>query len=129
MNNELFNGFGNGIFDELLGRNNMKANVRDNGKAYEVDVELPGFRKDGIHLSYDNDTLNVNAVHDLQKDQSNDEGTIISQEINSSSVARSFYLPDVNISEITANYNGGILSINLPKADKDEGNDNHIEIN
>ncbi|TPR12933.1 Hsp20/alpha crystallin family protein [Apilactobacillus timberlakei] len=130
MTNELRNG----AFDMLdpmesffgdFGKNftntsKMKTDVIENDKSFEVNAELPGFKKADIDIDYRNDTLSIHAVHDLNKDQKDKDGQLIRSERTSSNVSRAFYLPNVENDKISASYDGGILKINLPKEAKDK---------
>ncbi|UQS84600.1 Hsp20/alpha crystallin family protein [Apilactobacillus apisilvae] len=98
----------------------MKTDVVENDNNFEVNAELPGFKKNNIDLDYRNDTLSIHAVHDLNKDQKDKEGQLIRSERSSSNVSRAFYLPNVENDKISASYDGGILKITLPKEAKDK---------
>ncbi|WP_105956621.1 Hsp20/alpha crystallin family protein [Apilactobacillus quenuiae] len=124
----------NGAFDMLdpmenffgdFGKNfantsKMKTDVIENDNSFEVNAELPGFKKNDIDLDYRNDTLSIHAVHDLNKDQKDKDGQLIRSERSSSNVSRAFYLPNVENDKISASYDGGILKITLPKEAKDK---------
>ncbi|CAI2609784.1 Hsp20/alpha crystallin family protein [Apilactobacillus apinorum] len=112
---DFFGDFGKNFFNSVAG-NQMKTDVIENEDNYVVSSELPGFKKDDIHLDYDNDTLSIHASHNLNKEDTNKEGKVLRKERTSSNVARSFYLPDVEIDQISAKYDGGILKIELPKS-------------
>ncbi|MCX0326018.1 Hsp20 family protein [Apilactobacillus kunkeei] len=67
-------------------------------------------------MNYENDTLTIHAIHDLNKEQKDEDGKLIRSERTSSDVSRSFYLPDADTSKIGAKYDGGILDIMVPKS-------------
>ena len=50
-------------------KNLMKTDVREHDDSYEVDIELPGFHKDEVHLSLENGYLNISAAKGLDKDE------------------------------------------------------------
>lgn len=109
---DFFNGFGN----NMANVNKMKTDVIEHDKDYQVNVELPGFKKEDIDLDYRDDTLSIHAVHDLNKESKDDNGKLLRRERTSSDVSRAFYLPNVEADQINAGYDGGILSITLPKS-------------
>ncbi|MGQ2283060.1 Hsp20/alpha crystallin family protein [Apilactobacillus kunkeei] len=127
MANELRNNVFNEFMDPMsnffdgLGRNmaissKMKTDVIENDDEFEVKAELPGFKKEDISINYENDTLTIHAVHDLNKEQKDEKGKLIRSERTSSDVSRSFYLPDADTDKIGAKYDGGILDIMVPKS-------------
>lgn len=131
MANELRNNVFNDFMDPMtnffdgLGRNmvnssKMKTDVIENDDEFEVKAELPGFKKEDININYQNDTLTIHAIHDLNKEQKDEDGKLIRSERTSSDVSRSFYLPDADTDKIGANYDGGILDIMVPKSAEKE---------
>lgn len=127
MANELRNNVFNDFMDPMsnffdgLGRNmvnssKMKTDVIENDDEFEVKAELPGFKKEDININYENDTLTIHAIHDLNKEQKDEDGKLIRSERTSSDVSRSFYLPDADTGKIGAKYDGGILDIMVPKS-------------
>ncbi|WP_353485671.1 Hsp20/alpha crystallin family protein [Apilactobacillus waqarii] len=131
MANELRNNVFNDFMDPMsnffdgLGRNmvnssKMKTDVIENDDEFEVKAELPGFKKEDININYENDTLTIHAIHDLNKEQKDEDGRLIRSERTSSDVSRSFYLPDADTDKIGAKYDGGILDIMVPKSAEKE---------
>ena len=58
----------------------MKTDVRETEGTYELDVDLPGFKKEDVELSFDNGYLTISAKKSLNKDEKNKEGQYIRQE-------------------------------------------------
>ena len=106
---------------KLYGRHaahEMKTDVREHEDHYEVDVDLPGFKKDEIRLELENGTLTVHAAKDLEKEQKDKAGKIIRQERFSGAMQRSFYVGEALTEEdIGAKFENGVLSLNIPKKD------------
>lgn len=94
----------------------MKTDVHEHEEGYEVDIDLPGFKKDEIHLDLENGYLSVNASKQLDKEEKNKKGKLIRQERYSGSMQRSFYVGE-NITEedIKAKYEDGVLKLSVPK--------------
>ena len=101
-------------------RNMMKTDVRETENTYEVDVDLPGFRKDEIRLDLKDGYLTIQAAKGLDKDQQDKKGKYIRQERYAGAMSRSFYVGDVEPDQISAKYEHGVLQISLPKAGKKE---------
>ena len=101
-------------------RNMMKTDVRETENTYEVDVDLPGFKKDEIHVDLKDGYLTIQAAKGLDKDQEDKKGKYIRQERYAGAMSRSFYVGDVESDQISAKYEGGVLQISLPKEGKNE---------
>ena len=100
-------------------KNLMKTDVRETKNSYEVDVDLPGFKKDEIKLELDNGYLTISAAKGLDKDETDKEtGKYIRRERYAGNLSRSFYIGDVKQEDVKAAFKNGILSISVPKEDK-----------
>ena len=105
----------------LYGRNakrEMKTDVREKEDGYEIDMDLPGFKKDQVELTLENGYLTVTANKGFDKDEKDDKGRMIRQERYAGSMQRSFYVGD-NMTEedVKAHFEDGVLHLNLPKKD------------
>ena len=108
----------------FFGENAMKTDINETDKDYDVKAEMPGLKKEDIHLDYRDDTLRINGIHNVEKEDTDDNGRVLRQERSSSNVSRSFYLPNVDIDQAKATYDGGVLTLTLPKKAAD-ADDNH----
>ena len=99
-------------------KNLMKTDVRETESSYEVDIDLPGFKKEDIKLDLENGYLTVSAQKGLDKDEQDKNGRYIRQERYTGSCSRSFYVGDMKPSDVAAKYEDGILKISLPKFDQ-----------
>lgn len=110
--------------DPLYGkhaRNLMKTDVRELPDTYEVDVDLPGFKKDEITVDLKNGYLTIGASKGLDKDQSDQNGKYLRRERYAGVCSRSFYVGEnVRPEEIGAKYEDGILRLSVPKAARKE---------
>lgn len=98
--------------------NMMKTDVHEHDNAYEMDIDLPGFKKEEIDLSLDNGYLIVSAAKGIDKESKDNKGKLIRQERYSGSMQRSFYIGDnVTEEEIKAKFENGVLRLNIPKKD------------
>ncbi len=97
-------------------KNMMKTDVRETENNYEVDMDLPGFRKDEIQVSLQNGYLNITASKGLDKSEQDKQGRYIRQERYAGSMSRSFYVGEgMRQEDIKAKYENGILKLCLPK--------------
>ncbi len=97
----------------------MKTDVHENENDFEVDIDLPGFKKDEISLALENGYLSVSANKALDKDEKNKKGRVIRQERYSGSMQRCFYVGD-NLTEedIKARFEDGVLKLIVPKKEQ-----------
>ena len=94
----------------------MKTDVRENDDAYEVIVDLPGFKKEDIEVELENGYLTINATKGLDKEENDKKGKLIRQERYSGSMTRSFYVGDrVQKEDVSASYKHGVLTLSVPK--------------
>ena len=104
---------------ELYGKhakNLMKTDVKDTKEGYEVDIDLPGFKKDEIQMELKEGVLTVSAAKGLDKDEEKKDGTYIRKERYAGSMSRSFYVgKHVTEEDIHPKYENGILSLSVPK--------------
>ena len=105
----------------LYGRNakrEMKTDVREKEDGYEIDMDLPGFKKDQVELSLENGYLTVTANKDFDKDEKDKQGRMIRQERYAGSMQRSFYVgQNMTEEDVKARFEDGVLHLNLPKKD------------
>ena len=111
-------------------KNMMKTDVRETKDGYEVDIDLPGFKKDNISAQLQDGYLTISASKGLDKDEQEKDGTYIRKERYSGSMSRSFYVGEgVTQDDVHAKFEDGILRLSLPKKDvKSLPKDNYIAI-
>ena len=121
--------FGEDLFDDWMNwpwsrsynyNTLMKTDVRETENTYEVDVDLPGFRKDEITVDLKDGYLTISAAKGLDKDEKDKEGRYIRQERYAGACSRSFYVGDVKPEDVAAKYEDGILKLSMPKQGKPE---------
>jgi HSP20 family protein len=91
----------------------FNTDVIDNGDSFELDAELPGFKKEDIHLSIENDCLTISAERKLNKDEK--LPNFVKRERFYGSCSRSFDLTGIDVDKISAAYVDGVLKLTLPK--------------
>ena len=93
----------------------MKTDVHEHDDKYELDIDLPGFKKDEIKLSLENGYLSVSAAKGLDKDEKDKKGKIIRQERYSGAMQRSFYVGEaVKQEDVKAKFEDGVLKLSIP---------------
>ncbi len=98
-------------------RNLMKTDVKETDTGYEVDIDLPGFKKEEVNASLENGYLTICAAKRLDKDEKDKKtGTYIRKERYSASCQRSFYVgDDITEDDIKGAFKHGILRLTIPK--------------
>lgn len=119
--------FGKDFEKEFFGKKNplygkhaanlMKTDVRETEGGYELDIDLPGFKKEEIQIGLEDGYLSISAAKGLDKDEKNKEGRYIRRERYAGTCSRSFYVGTVVKKEdVHARFEDGILKLSLPKA-------------
>ena len=123
--------FGEDLFDDFMGypagrqaaanaypqvKDMMKTDIRDVDGNYELEIDLPGFKKDEIQVQLKDGYLVLSAAKGLDKDEKDKEGNYIRRERYAGTLSRSFYVGDaVSEEDIHAKYEDGILKLSVPK--------------
>ena len=121
MFDDFFDGGFFGAHNPLYGkhaRNLMKTDIHEKDGAYEIAVDLPGFKKDQINLELQNGYLTVSAEKGLDKEEKNEDGRYVRRERFAGNISRSFYVGDVTSDDVKAKYKSGVLTIVLPKKEQ-----------
>jgi HSP20 family protein len=93
----------------------VKLDVNESDKAFTVKAEIPGVKKDDIHVDVDGNLVSISAEVKHEKEEK-DAGKVVHSERYYGSVSRSFSLPvDVDPAGAKAEYKDGVLNLVLPK--------------
>ena len=125
--------FGEDLFDDFMGypagrqtaanaypqvKDMMKTDIRDVDGNYELEIDLPGFKKDEIQMELNDGVLTISAAKGLNKDEEDKKGNYIRKERYAGSMSRSFYVgKHVTVEDVHPKYESGILSFSVPKAE------------
>ena len=102
-------------------KNIMKTDIREHDTGYELDVDLPGFKKDETNIELENGYLTISAAKGLDKDEQDKKGKYIRKERYAGAMQRSFYVGDaVTEEDVKAKFEDGILKLSIPKKDAKE---------
>jgi HSP20 family molecular chaperone IbpA len=126
--------FGEDLFDEFWGfpshelanidrhlygknaRNLMKTDVHETDEDFEIETDLPGFKKDQINVNLEDGYLTISASKDQETEKKGRKGKIIRQERYCGSMQRSFYVGDaVKTEDVKAKFEDGVLRLSIPK--------------
>lgn len=118
--------FGENLFDDFMdfsfgGKKvnaMMKTDIRDTDNSYELDIDMPGFKKEDIKAQLKDGYLTISAATSTNNDQQDKDGRYIRRERYAGSCSRSFYVGEaVKEEEIKAKFENGILKLSIPKVD------------
>lgn len=112
------------IFGEGLGDEGQAwtpaVEVRESADAIEVTAELAGVKPSDVHVDYEDGVLTVRGEKSYER-SSEDERRHV-HERRYGSFARAFTLPrEVEVDEISANFQDGVLTVRIPKAERAKG--------
>lgn len=98
----------------------MSTDVKEVDGAYELEMDLPGFKKEEIQISLENGYLTIQATKGLDQSEENKEtGKYIRKERYAGSCSRSFYIgEEVTQDEIKAEFKHGILKLTIPQKER-----------
>ena len=96
----------------------MKTDIKEKNDEYIIDIDLPGYEKEGIKLNIQDGYLTVHAtVNKEEKDE--EKGKFVRKERYSGECSRSFYVGEnVTENEIKAKFKNGTLTIEIPKKEE-----------
>ena len=113
-----FRGLGrveNKLYGDRAGRL-MKTDVHEKDGQYDMDIDLPGFKKEDIKVELHDGYLQVSAVKGLNEEEKDEKGKLIRQERYSGSMQRSFYVGEsIKQEYVKAKFEQGVLKLSFPK--------------
>ncbi len=122
-----FENFGKAFF----GQNDLmtfKTDIRETDSGFELEADLPGFKKEDIKIDVNGDRLTVSAERKDQHEEKDNKGNFIYRERSYGKYSRSFDMTDIETKNIKASYTDGVLKLELPKREKKEPESQHVEI-
>lgn len=93
----------------------IKMDVKEEADSYQVHAELPGVKKEDIHVTIDGGQVSITAEVKQEKEVKDGE-RVLRSERYFGKVARSFQLAqDIDDGKAVARFNDGVLELTLPK--------------
>ena len=93
----------------------IRLDLKEDDMAYQVRAEIPGVKKEDIHVDIDGNHVSLRAEVREEKDEKN-HGRIVYSERSYGMLSRGFDLPgDVDAGRAKADYRDGVLCLTLPK--------------
>lgn len=91
----------------------FRTDIEDEGDHLLLSADLPGFRKEDIHIDLDDDRLEIHAERHSNYEKK--DGKFLRCERSYGNYSRSFNLDGIDAEGITAAYDNGVLKLTLPK--------------
>lgn len=104
----------------------IRTDISEQPDKYVIEAELPGFKKEDIHIDVDGNMLTISAEHNEESEDK--KKGYIRKERRYGSFKRSFDLTGVDSANIGADYTDGILTLDLPKLVKQPDSTRRIEL-
>lgn len=97
----------------------MKTDIKEMDDRFELNIDLPGYKKEDVHAELKDGYLTINAQTKSEDDKKDSNGKYVRRERYYGSCSRSFYVgDDVTESDIKAKFDNGVLCIIVPKIEK-----------
>lgn len=105
-----------------------RVDIKDKKDCYEITAELPGVKKDDVHVSLRNGMLTIEA-ETRQEDKEEKDGKLIRQERRYGKFLRSFSVGDgLKEADINATFKDGVLCVTAPKVEPKAPEARRIEV-
>ena len=108
--------FGDDFFPlRSLRYDTFKVDIREEDNAYLIEADMPGIKKEDIHLDYHDGLLDISIKHEESKEEETKQ--YVHRERKQTSMHRTLNLGDLDSDKIEASLKDGILSIKAPKTE------------
>lgn len=96
----------------------MKPDLKETDSSYELDIDLPGFKKENVNAQLKDGYLTIQASSNTDNGEKDENGKYIRRERFIGNCSRSFYVGEaVTQEDIKARFENGILKLSIPKKD------------
>ncbi|MBP3731456.1 MAG: Hsp20/alpha crystallin family protein [Mailhella sp.] len=94
----------------------MNTDVRELDHTYELDVDLPGFKKEDVTVELSKGYLTITASHEETEEEQEKKGQYLRRERWSGACSRTFYIGEgLEPADVHARFDNGILNLSFPK--------------
>ena len=105
----------------------MNTDVREKDGSFELDIDLPGYKKEDVKAELKDGYLTVSAVRKSEDEEK--DGKFIRRERFYGSCSRSFYVGEaISQEDIKAKFEDGILKLSVPKKEPELSQPTYISI-
>ena len=110
------------IFDDFMDRNDqmdvMKCDIYEKDGAYHIEADIPGFKKEDISVECEDGYITISAEKSTDNEERDEDKKYLKRERFYGKTTRKFYVGDIDTNDIKAEFKDGILSIVVPKEEK-----------
>lgn len=93
----------------------FSTDIRDNGKEYLLEADLPGVKKEDIQLDLTDNILTISAERHSEYEEKDKKGNYVRCERSYGSYQRSFDTTGIDVDKIEAEFKDGVLKLTMPK--------------
>lgn len=120
-------------FDESLFKNTLiptypDTDIKRVDDGFVVQIDVPGYDKNNIDISYENDVLSVSGTVNEENETKEDEKYFV-KERRMKSFSKKWILKNTTSKGITAKCENGVLTIKVPLRESEDKTENKIKIN
>jgi HSP20 family protein len=103
-----------------------RTDILDQGDKFVLKADMPGFKKEDIKIGIDGDVLTLSAEH--QEEVNDSRKNFVRKERKYGALSRSFDIQGIEANKISASYQDGVLTLELPKIVETKPSSRKIEI-
>ena len=97
------------------GSPDFSMDIKDNGDSYQLKADLPGVEKEDLHIDLNGDAMTISAQRHSQYEEKDQQGNYVRCERSFGSFSRTFDVSGVDTEHVTAAYQNGVLTLEMPK--------------
>ena len=99
----------------------MRTDVKETENSYELDVELPGVKKEDVKAQLEDGYLKISAEHSEETEKKDDDGKYLRKERHCGKLQRNFYVgPRIQKEGIKASFENGVLALTVQKENEEQ---------
>lgn len=106
----------------------FKTDIQDKGDSFLLEADLPGFKKEDIHIDIDGETMTIKAERHSDHEEKDKEGNYLRCERSYGSYQRSFDISGIEEGGMKAEYTDGVLKLTMPKKEQVVSGARRLEI-
>ncbi len=106
----------------------FRTDIQDKGDSFLLEADLPGFKKEDIHIDLDGETMTISAERHSNHEEKDKEGNYLRCERSYGSYQRSFDISGIEENGMKAEYADGVLKLTMPKKQQTVSSARRLEI-
>ena len=106
----------------------FRTDIQDKGDHYLLEADLPGFKKDDIHIDVNDGMMTITAERHSEHEEQDKKNNYVRCERSYGSYQRSFDLSGIDENGLQAAYADGVLKLTLPKAKEQKPESHQVKI-